>query len=45
MQMYQQAYQIYQTKCEMYGMEGIDFSSFLSNITEDQMQMMLQEAN
>lgn len=43
MEMYQKAYQHYSAKCEIFEIDRIDFEAFMSRITPEQAEMMLEE--
>ncbi|HZG71537.1 MAG TPA: hypothetical protein VEY51_08355 [Chondromyces sp.] len=45
MEIYKKAYERYLEKCEMYGLECIQFHYFMKHLTEEQMQQLISEAN
>lgn len=45
MEMYNKAYNHYLTKCEDFGIEGIEFNEFKHHITFEQVEEMILELN
>ncbi|MDQ0213954.1 hypothetical protein J2S13_000349 [Oikeobacillus pervagus] len=43
MEMYKKAYERYKEKCKKYGIESIQFYHFIHHLTEQQMELMMDD--